>query len=715
MKHRGALQRGRQLLNRATGRRVRPVRCDVEQREHNERAFGQAWVWNLQVGLVQLQRLGVDDVEIECAGAVGLGANSAVRAFDLVQRGHELTRREGGNQRDHRVGKGWLIGDVHGRGVIDAGLRLYRAKSLQVNQRRLKLLGPVSEIAAQSNVIQHGATVGEKAREPYHAQTVTQPAECRPLAAGVTVPSSQPVIHDARSILAVPLFSLNTDVRRHEAMLLHDVRSALGTPMWIIDDDPDRIDELEPAFERRLASHDRDDDNDTPAELSRLRLDPAVVRAMHDLRVRPVAEEDALELQGPTRVQLVIFPGGVAYMLFWFHWNNEQCACIDVDALSLRLNTLRLLHGRVNAEGVRWHGLWCFGDPLPEEWRATWRETVCPFGHISPVAPLDGVVQWLLGGVREHGLQVVRSEYAFHHSTVVLAHAADREEMDRALFLVGHALRPDNEPPPSIGAMEEQWQPRGNRVLVASHEGVLSMSWPQVDCLEPSDSFEVRTWPAVFEGLMLALHLLARAERASLARLARDASIALAAVKFAQENGDDPKGESNESRRDRHNRQDEQDQRDIELVLRLVRRSTRLAIQLVGDDCGGLTEYRQFYRSVRRVLGTANLVGEVRTEIRELYDLASIMQQRIRTRNTVEQTRLERMSNELDRAFQQRFSQLSIVAVSFAIVSGLFGMNVEVPPLPFWTIVFGCIAISAVLVVYFVVDFQRRARAQLGK
>ena len=269
MKHRGALQRVRQLLNRATGRRVRPVRRDVEQREHNERAFGQAWVWNLQVGLVQLQRLGIDDVEIECAGAVGLCANSAVRAFDPVQRGHELTRREGRAQRDHRVGKGWLVGDVHGCGVIDAGFRLYRTKSLQVNQRRLKLLGPVSEIAAQSNVIQHGATVGEKAREPYHAQTVTQPAECRPLAAGVTVPSSQPVIHDARSILAVPLFSLNTDVRRHEAELLYGVRSALGTPMWIIDDDPDRIDELEPAFERRLASHDRDDDNDTPAPAQR--------------------------------------------------------------------------------------------------------------------------------------------------------------------------------------------------------------------------------------------------------------------------------------------------------------------------------------------------------------------------------------------------------------------------------------------------------------
>ena len=529
------------------------------------------------------------------------------------------------------------------------------------------------------------------------------------------MPSPKPEIHDARSILAVPLFSRRTDVRRLEAELLHDVRSATGTPMWEIDDDPDRIDELEPAFERRLASHDRDDDNDTPAELSRLRVNQSVVRAMQDLRVRPVADDDAMEMQGPTRIQLVIFPGGVAYMLFWFHWNNEQCACIDVDGLSLRLNTLRLLHGRSNREGVRWHGLWCFGDALPEDWRATWRETMCPFGHTSPVVPLDGVVQWLLGGAREGGLQVVKSEYAFHHSTVVLAHAADKEEMDRALFLVGHALRPDNEPPPSIGAMEEQWQPRGNRILVASHEGVLSMSWPHDDCLDPSESFEVRTWPAVYEGLMLALHLLARAERASLARLARDASLTLAEVKFAREGGDEPVVESNESRRERHNRQDEQDQKDIERVLTLVRRSTRLAIQLVGDDCGGLTEYRQFYRSVRRVLGTANLVGEVRTEIRELYDLASIMQQRIRTRNTVEQTRLERMSNELDRAFQQRFSQLSIIAVSFAIVSGLFGMNVDVPPLPFWTIVLGCVFISASLVVYFVVDFQRRARAQLRR
>jgi hypothetical protein len=263
--------------------------------------------------------------------------------------------------------------------------------------------------------------------------------------------------------------------------------------------------------------------------------------------------------------------------------------------------------------------------------------------------------------------------------------------------------------------MEEQWQPRGNRILVASHEGVLSMSWPHQDCLDPSESFEVRTWPDVYEGLMLALHLLARAERASLARLARDASLTLAEVKFARESGEEPTEESRESRRERHNRQDEQDQKDIERVLSLVRRSTRLAIQLVGDDCGGLTEYRQFYRSVRRVLGTANLVGEVRTEIRELYDLASIMQQRIRTRNTVEQTRLERMSNELDRAFQQRFSQLSIIAVSFAIVSGLFGMNVEVPPLPFWTIVLGCVFISAVLVVYFVFDFHRRARAQLRR
>lgn len=134
---------------------------------------------NLQVGFVQVQRFGVQNIKIERTWAVRLGANAAVRAFDLVQRKHQLPRRQCGAQGDHGVRKRRLVSHIHGRGVVDARLRNHNPDVLQMSQRRLELLSPVSEIAAQSNVIQHGTTVGEEAREPYHARTVTQPAECR--------------------------------------------------------------------------------------------------------------------------------------------------------------------------------------------------------------------------------------------------------------------------------------------------------------------------------------------------------------------------------------------------------------------------------------------------------------------------------------------------------------------------------------------------------
>jgi hypothetical protein len=78
-------QIGDQGLDRQAQAGVYPVRRDVAQREQNESAQVGAWVWQDEIGYCLDQASHIDDIEVECAGGVWKGSNTAGVAFDALQ------------------------------------------------------------------------------------------------------------------------------------------------------------------------------------------------------------------------------------------------------------------------------------------------------------------------------------------------------------------------------------------------------------------------------------------------------------------------------------------------------------------------------------------------------------------------------------------------------------------------------------------------------
>lgn len=261
------------------------------------------------------------------------------------------------------------------------------------------------------------------------------------------------------------------------------------------------------------------------------------------------------------------------------------------------------------------------------------------------------------------------SRYALPHTTVILATEPGADDADRLCVLLRRAYGADYAIPDKFVSRDIELRPRSNRVIGVSREGVASLSWP-ADGLNVT--FENDQWLPKFEGIYRCLHIHALSERAQLARFG--ASLAEFGSRIERtEQG--PHAHAYGSRDDEREELD----REIRTVVSQI-------LQLTGEDCGGLTEYRDFYSAVRTAHGLTPMLAESRQELSELAEVvhgasrlaAEHRQARAERRADVEQKRI----NDLTRAV----GVLGACALPFAIAQGFsvlmpsyFGANAMTP------------------------------------
>jgi len=200
---------------------------------------------------------------------------------------------------------------------------------------------------------------------------------------------------------------------------------------------------------------------------------------------------------------------------------------------------------------------------------------------------------WLIGREHHHQQKINFDNFidytisrCYHHSTVVIKVKPSDEVLNEYLFYLRRAKGQINRPPLDSlknknSLLEKVLQIRLNRYIGMSREGTVSLSWPTSG--EQSDA-EVIRWPAQFQGIYLILSVHVHGEKLILSQLAK-----LSAITGNQLRWITGKASVKEMVRGRRE------------LLSHVALVTQYTLQMSTDDCGGYTEYVQFFVSARKV------------------------------------------------------------------------------------------------------------------
>jgi len=149
---------------------------------------------------------------------------------------------------------------------------------------------------------------------------------------------------------------------------------------------------------------------------------------------------------------------------------------------------------------------------------------------------------------------------------------------------------------------------------------------------------------------------------------------------------------------------------------------TRYTLQMSNDDCGGLSEYIEFFSSLRQVFRIRKQREELRDEIQDVLSLVEssyLEEQRKYTELEkflrFEEKKVNKKIQDKKMAKQIRFERLvavvSIAVLPTALIAAIFGMNVpDLPKLNFWPLMGTTLAVSVLLMLVFVaISWERQA------
>jgi len=222
---------------------------------------------------------------------------------------------------------------------------------------------------------------------------------------------------------------------------------------------------------------------------------------------------------------------------------------------------------------------------------------------------------------------------------------------------------------------------RQNRYIGISREGTVSLSWPSS---RRKDDVELG-WPKTFQGIYLILSIHVHGEKSILAELSNLTSTA---------------GEHLELICSKATLSDMAKER--KKLLSLMALMTRYTLQMSSDDCGGLSDYVEYFVAQRKVFSINKQREELTQEVRDVYNLVESTfyeeQRKIQT--------LDRIETEKSDKRKARFETIITVATSITLpivlMSGVFGMNNnDLPGISFWHVMIAAGCISLVLLVVF--------------
>lgn len=271
------------------------------------------------------------------------------------------------------------------------------------------------------------------------------------------------------------------------------------------------------------------------------------------------------------------------------------------------------------------------------------------------------------------------ARHAYHHSTVVLDREPPSDILQAYLFHLRHAYGQKNRPPMnSTLTLGKVLVWRQNRYIGISKEGTVSISWPITG---GPDDFEVRQWHQKFLGVYLLLALHVHAEKWVLFGLSDMAASQAERLKLDSEVNS--LGEIKRSR-DR--------MRDLASLM------VRYTLGMSSNECGGTSEYSDFFSSLRVVFGVPELRDELSNELKDVSAVVESNYLEEERRQRDEQEANRRRNYELQKSVSQARSQqndafqilLSIIGsftLPFVLISGVWGMNVSnLPDVDFYTL-----------------------------
>jgi len=240
------------------------------------------------------------------------------------------------------------------------------------------------------------------------------------------------------------------------------------------------------------------------------------------------------------------------------------------------------------------------------------------------------------------------------------------------------------------GSLDRVLIPRLNRYIGISREGIVCMTWSTEVA---GTSFDVSTWHKKFQGIYLILSLHALGERTVLEELST-----LAATYADEMQLDVDKSSIGEI---------EASRKHMKELATLVARFT---ISMSSDDCGGQSEYSEFFSTIRQTFGIPHQRAELREELQDTFSLLESGFLEERRRIKMEEQKEERQDKERARKariekeegkhrYDTIISTLSSVTIPAVIISSVFGMNVNVPDLQFWVVILIMIGTSVVVLV----------------
>jgi len=285
------------------------------------------------------------------------------------------------------------------------------------------------------------------------------------------------------------------------------------------------------------------------------------------------------------------------------------------------------------------------------------------------------------------------------------------------LFHLRHAYGQKNRPPPTAdGAnsdvdeissshhttLDRVLVPRMNRYIGISREGIACMTWTTEYA---GTSFDVSTWHRKFQGIYLILSLHAHGERAVLEELG---SLAASYADNMQLELDKATMQEIESSRKQ--------------MKELATMVARFTISMSSDDCGGLSEYSEFFTTLRQTFDIPHHRAELREELQDTFSLLESNYLEERRRLKLEEQKEERLEKDRVRNMRMQkeaekhryetiISSISSVTIPPILVASLFGMNLPDLPQPkFWPLLGIVFAISLVALVVQLVYLRRMER-----
>ena len=224
-------------------------------------------------------------------------------------------------------------------------------------------------------------------------------------------------------------------------------------------------------------------------------------------------------------------------------------------------------------------------------------------GEGARAVSLSSLVELALAPVFER-LELQSARYTQHHTSVLLGSAPREAELSKLLFHLRRGYSEDRYISPSASSLEfnelkreRAFEVRGNRWITIAREGSGSLSWLMTS--GEDSRFERETWPTRWGGVYKLLALQAISEQMTLARLEQAAAGVVKTLRL----GDAREELSREAR---------------ESVRELTYLMVRYSLAMSADDCGGVTDYADFFGNVREVMQTPGLRDGLRQDLQEV-------------------------------------------------------------------------------------------------